>query len=392
MAHARDSDRRCCSSSFLQYVAVLTVTSSTTAPKMDSKNLEKASPRSNDVLARYPTERNHGPEDEELHRTASANTTALKANLSNVVSRTYSRITNRNIVDPGPAPDGGGKAWIQVAMAWLVCLTTWGYVNSFGVFNTYYRETLGETQSTISWVGSIQLWIIFVVSVFSGRALDAGLFLPTFVVGSAIQVIGIFTNSLCTEFWQLVLAQGLCTGLGSGIIFCPAMGIVTTYFEKKRGLAVAIVSTGNSFGGAIYPVVVRSLLPQIGFPWTVRVLGFINLACLACAAAFMRPRLPPRKAGAIIEWQAFREVPYSCMIAGMSLVFGGLFFTYYYVRISLQPITRAILLTSHSSAHTAAMSSACLIVNRPTWLPSSMALGSPCDFLQAGRWTGTLVR
>jgi len=109
------------------------------------------------------------------------------------------------------------------------------------------------------------------------------------------------------------------------------MGIVTTYFEKKRGLAVAIVSTGNSVGGAVYPLVVRSLLPQIGFAWTVRVLGFINVACLACALAFMRPRLPPRKAGPLIEWQAFREVPYTCMVCGMSLVFGGLFFTYYYL-------------------------------------------------------------
>src|SRR5690349_12499274 len=75
--------------------------------------------------------------------------------------------------------DGGLKAWTQVAMAWIVCLTTWGYLNSFGAFQTYYAETLRESQSTISWVGSVQLWVIFVMSAFSGRALDAGLFIPT---------------------------------------------------------------------------------------------------------------------------------------------------------------------------------------------------------------------
>ena len=294
---------------------------------MTSQNLEKAPPRDDDVLTRISTEHDQVAVDDVLQRPKTGNSTALRA----TVSRTYSRLTNRDVTDPGPAPDGGFKAWTQVAMAWLVCVTTWGYVNSFGVFNTYYSETLGESQSTVSWVGSIQLWIIFVVSVFSGRALDAGLFIPTFFVGSVIQVLGIFTNSLCTEFWQLLLTQGLCTGLGSGIIFTPSMGIVTTYFTHRRALAVAIVSTGNSFGGAIYPVAVRLLLPQIGFAWTVRVLGFINLACLSCALAFMRPRLPPRKVGPIIEWQAFREVPYSCMISGMSLVFGGLFFSYYYV-------------------------------------------------------------
>jgi len=281
-------------------------------------------------------------------------------------------------------------------MAWVVCFTTWGYVNSFGVFQTYYTGTLGESQSTISWVGSIQLWVIFFVSTFSGRALDAGLFIPTFLLGVIIQLVGIFTNSLCTRFWQLVLAQGLCTGLGSGIIFCPSMGLVTTYFHRKRALAVAIVTTGNSAGGAIYPVIVRQLLPQIGYAWTVRVLGFINLACLAAASAFMRPRLPPRKSGPILEWRAFLEVPYLCVVAGMSLVFGGLFFSYYYVSVGpnvhvWRPFCRALMprlstfrtreprltCVRPRSVPMAAPSSACLIPTRSSCSSSLTGSASP---------------
>lgn len=276
--------------------------------------------------------------------------TALRPTLS----RTVSRITNRDVVDPGPAPDGGVKAWTQVACAWMICVTTWGYVNSFGVFQTYYTERLGETRSTVSWVGSIQLWVIFVMSAFSGRALDAGLFIPTLIVGSFIQLIGIFVTSLCRNFWQLLLAQGLCTGLGSGIIFCPAMGLVTTYFTRKRALAIAIVTTGNSFGGGVYPVVVRQLLPKIGFPWTVRILGFLNMAFLLAAIAFMRPRLPPRKSGPVIEWQAFREFPYVSLIVGFSFVFGALFFSYYFVSSCL-PVQRFNAYVMHRLDHTAAM-------------------------------------
>lgn len=206
-----------------------------------------------------------------------------------------------------------------------------GYINSFGAFQTYYTETLGETQSTISWVGSLQLWTVFFASAFSGRALDAGLFIPALMLGAAIQLVGIFTTSLCTVFWQLLLAQGLCTGLGSGIIFCPTLGLVVTYFSKRRALATAIVTTGNSLGGAVYPVIVRQLLPKIGFAWTVRVLGFVNLALLGTALAFMRPRLPPRKTDPVLEWRAVYEVPFDCVLIGMSLVFGGLFFSYYYI-------------------------------------------------------------
>jgi MFS transporter, MCT family, solute carrier family 16 (monocarboxylic acid transporters), member 3 len=45
----------------------------------------------------------------------------------------------------------------------------------------------------------------------------------------------------------------------------------------------------------------------------------------------MRPRLPPRKSGPLIEWQAFREIPYVSLIFGLSFVFGALFWSYYYV-------------------------------------------------------------
>jgi predicted MFS family arabinose efflux permease len=192
-------------------------------------------------------------------------------------------------------------------------------------------ETLTETQSTISWIGSIQLWMVFFVGTWSGRALDAGLFTPTYLLGAALQILGIFMTSISHSFWQLLLAQGVCTGLGSGIFFTPAMGLVTTYFTKNRGMAIAIMSTGGSIGGSIYPVIVRQLLPKIGFAWTIRTLGFVNMALLGVSFAFLKPRLPPRKSGPIVEWSAFREGPYVCVVAGMSLVFGGLFFSYYYI-------------------------------------------------------------
>lgn len=299
----------------------------------------------------------------------------LTRTATNALSRISTRLTSRHIADPGPAPDGGFKAWTQVAMAWLVVVTTWGYLNSFAVFQTYYTTVLGETQSTISWVGSVQNWVIFVMSAFSGRALDAGLFVPTLLVGSTIQLIGIFMNSLCKNFWQLVLAQGVCVGLGSGIIFCPTLGLVTTYFAKKRGIAVAIVTTGNSFGGAIYPIMVRQLLGKIGFAWTVRSIGFINLACLAMALTFMRPRLPPRKSGPLVEWQAFREVPYVCAVAGFTLVFGALFFVYYYI----SSFCFNILHMSYKD------SANMIIIFNAVGVPARLFTGHAAD-----RWTGPL--
>jgi len=106
---------------------------------MDPSKLEKSTPSNDDnaydILTRYPTEQQHPTEEDFVQPTGCGKNAALQHTVSNALSRTYSRITNRDIIDPGPAPDGGVKGWTQVAMAWLVCITTWGYVNSFGVFS-----------------------------------------------------------------------------------------------------------------------------------------------------------------------------------------------------------------------------------------------------------------
>ena len=87
--------------------------------------------------------------------------------LRKVLSRTISR---SSYVDPGPPPDGGLTAWTQAMMGHLVVFNTWGYINCFGVFQTYYSSTLNHSPSDISWIGSTQVFLLFFIGTFSGRA------------------------------------------------------------------------------------------------------------------------------------------------------------------------------------------------------------------------------
>ncbi|KAI4209709.1 MAG: hypothetical protein LQ351_007363 [Letrouitia transgressa] len=248
--------------------------------------------------------------------------------LGKVLSTTVSRSSYK---DPGPPPDGGLLAWTQAIMGHLLVANTWGYINSFGVFQTYYITTLGHPPSDISWVGSTQIFLLFFIGTFSGRATDYGLFRATYTLGSIFQVLGVFMTSLSTRYWQLFLAQGLCTGLGNGLTFCPSLAVLSTYFTTKRSLAIGIAASGSATGGIIYPVIVRQLLPQIGFAWTVRILGFVMLALQALTLVFMKPRLPPRKTGPLVEWAAFREASYTLFAIGMFLAFWAIYFAFYYI-------------------------------------------------------------
>jgi MFS family permease len=206
-----------------------------------------------------------------------------------------------------------------------------GDLADFAIVQTYYASILPEPNSTISWIGSTQACLLFVVGIFSGRAFDAGWFRPTVLLGIAIQILGIFTMSAAKNYWQLLLTQGICTGIGGGIFFMPVMGLVATYFAKRRGLAVGLVTVGNSVGGMIYPTVVRQLLPMVGFGWTVRVLGFINVACLTVVIAFTKPRLPPRTSGPLWDKDSFKDVPYILFVLGVCFLMPAVYFVFYYV-------------------------------------------------------------
>ena len=138
-------------------------------------------------------------------------------------------------------------------------------------------------------------------------------------------------TSLSTKYWQVFLAQGVCIGIGDGLVFCPALALLSTYFTKKRGLAIAIAASGTATGGLIYPAIVEKLLPTAGFPWTVRTQGFVMLALHLIAFTFTKTRLPPHKAGALVEWSAFKDSSYTLFALGMFLVFWGLYFAFYYI-------------------------------------------------------------
>ncbi|GAB1211119.1 hypothetical protein ATERTT37_000231 [Aspergillus terreus] len=254
------------------------------------------------------------------------------SNVGALASRTLSLVRTRESgKDIGPPPDGGFKAWSQVALGHFVIFNTWGYINSFGVFQSYYTESLGRPPSDISWVGSIQIFLLFFIGTFSGRATDAGYFKAVLTAGAVLELFCIFMTSLSTQYWQLFLAQGIGQGLGCGLMFCPTIALIPTYFTKKRAIAMGIVASGSATGGLVFPAVVMRLLPRVGYGWTMRTLGFISLGTLIPCLLFLKQRLPPRRSGPLLELSAFKELPYVCFATGMFLNFWGIYVSFFYI-------------------------------------------------------------
>ncbi|KAI9147459.1 Fujikurins efflux protein [Paramyrothecium foliicola] len=128
---------------------------------------------------------------------------------------------------------------------------------------------------------------------FTGRLYD--IYGPRYLIlcGSVLQVFGLMMTSLSTEYYQILLAHGICTSIGMSAIYVPATALVAGWFDKKRGMAYGIATSGSSLGGVILPIMISRLIPQVGFPWAMRAAAFLIMGLLIIANFTVASRLPP---------------------------------------------------------------------------------------------------
>jgi MFS family permease len=152
-------------------------------------------------------------------------------------------------------PDGGCKAWSVVAGGWCAMFVSVGWNNSAGVFQTIYEndQLRNYSPSAVGWILSLQTFFMFASAPISGRLFDTyGPRYPLFA-GSTLHVFGVMMMSLSTQYYQFILSQSLCTGVGAGMIFFAASNTIATWFKKNRAFALGIASSGSATGGVVIP-------------------------------------------------------------------------------------------------------------------------------------------
>ncbi|KAB2573373.1 Aspyridones efflux protein apdF [Lasiodiplodia theobromae] len=227
-------------------------------------------------------------------------------------------------------PDGGAKAWACVAGSFLLQFCSFGYVNACGIFQYYYQDSLlaDQSSSSLAWITTLQVFLLFLFGPFVGQLIDVYGSRPIIAPFSVMAVFSVCMLSLCKEYWQVMLAQGVAFGLASSGLSLPAMALATQWFSSKRGLAVGIVACGSSLGGVIYPFMIPRLVDSVGFAaairWTALLQGVLLLvANLLCSTPFPPKRKLEKKQSAGLK--AFKSLPWGFFVLGCFFTMWGLF-------------------------------------------------------------------
>lgn len=133
--------------------------------------------------------------------------------------------------------------------------------------------------------------------IIMGRMADRfGIRVPL-ALGAVMLSLGYALAAAATSYWQFILAQALLIGmLGSSATFSPLVADVSLWFRRRRGIAVAIVASGNYLAGTIWPPVLQHAVEAFG--WRQTHMGVAIFCILAMPPLILLLRRPAPVEGA----------------------------------------------------------------------------------------------
>jgi MFS family permease len=188
-------------------------------------------------------------------------------------------------------------AWARLSVA-LALMTLGGsgmYVISVALAPV--QAEFGVTRADASFPYTLTMIGFGLGGILMGRLSDRfGVMVPT-MIGAVCLGTGFVLAGNATSLWQFSLAHGLLIGLlGCSATFAPLVADTALWFNRRRGIAVAICASGNYLAGTVWPPIVQYGFDTIGWRNTYIGTGIFCTASMLLLAFMLRRRPPALEA------------------------------------------------------------------------------------------------
>ncbi|WP_407491794.1 MFS transporter [Pseudooceanicola sp. MF1-13] len=124
-----------------------------------------------------------------------------------------------------------------------------------------------------------------------GRAVDRFGITRALIAAAIAQAAGFLLAAMWPGFATVTLLH-VAVGFGAAACFAPLIADVSLWFLKRRGIAVALIASGNYLSGALWPLLLASTIAEGGWRPAYTILGIAILAVVIPGALFLRRSLP----------------------------------------------------------------------------------------------------
>ncbi|XP_028843899.1 solute carrier family 16 member 6a [Denticeps clupeoides] len=184
-------------------------------------------------------------------------------------------------------PDGGW-GWVVAVAFFLVELFTYGVIKSFGIFLKDLMTEFDESNTRVSWIVSICVFVMTFTAPLSSVMSNRFGFQPVVMFGGFLISLGTISSAFTTSIDQMYITIGVIAGLGYCLTFLPTVTLLSLYFSQRRSIVTAMASTGESFAIFTFAPAFTALKGSIGWRHTIVVIGLLQGTIIVCGA-LLRP-------------------------------------------------------------------------------------------------------
>ena len=186
-------------------------------------------------------------------------------------------------------PDSG-QAWLRLAVALLI-----GAIGAVGMWSVVVmlpivQNEFSATRGAVSLTSTMMFMGFGLGGVITGRITDRFGIVRAMAISIAMLGVSFVLAGLAPRLWQFIAIYFL-IGLGTSATFAPLMAEASHWFERYRGLAVAIVASGNYVAGTVWPPLVTWGAQTIGWRVTHIAIGVFCTVSMTLLLLVLRAQI-----------------------------------------------------------------------------------------------------
>ncbi|XP_061189425.1 monocarboxylate transporter 14-like [Saccostrea echinata] len=172
-------------------------------------------------------------------------------------------------------PDGGWGWWVVLG-SFFCHFIIGGLERSSGLLYLYFLERYKQTAAATAWATTIPSGIRLLLGPLCSLLCNKFSSRTVVITGSLIFTVTLIITAYSPSLITVYVFFGFVGGFGRSLSYAPAVTMVGTYFNKRRGIAIGIATSGVGFGSFVVPAIV-----ELAFHFYLFTGGFYILACFA---------------------------------------------------------------------------------------------------------------
>ena len=183
--------------------------------------------------------------------------------------------------------------WWVVLVAFLTIGITYGTKGAYGVIQLSMLEDLGWTRAEVAGAFSANMFVYAVVVLFMGKVMDKIGVKNILIIGGALTGLAYFLMPRVTSQLQFYLCYGVLLGVaGTCMGMVPGPTVVSRWFIKKRGRALAFTLVASPLGAAIFTLLAKDWLTTIGWKGTFNIMAYLSWILVIIPTLFFMKNWP----------------------------------------------------------------------------------------------------